>query len=298
MGKWARKRQKNSLKDESYRILYSMYENGKGRSKKEDKENMVDQRNLIYSSSTLKTYHKEMKKFINFILENYPEIKRLRYLKKYANQYIQKLIDEGKSAYTISTAKAAIAKTLQLDYSDFIETPKRERRKIKRSRTCKKSDHISQERYDFLSKITSSTGLRRKELQNITGEALFFNEKDGSYYLKITKGTKGGRERIARIMGKNKEETDEIVSLFKEAGKMRLLPKISSAYDNHHFRATYAKRVYNFYARSIDDLSFEDKYIMRKDRAGEVLDREAMKITSEFLGHSRIDVIAQSYLYH
>lgn len=298
MGKWARKRQKNSLKDESYRILYSMYENGKGRSKKEDKENMVGQRNLIYSSSTLKTYHKEMKKFINFILENYPEIKRLRYLKKYANQYIQKLIDEGKSAYTISTAKAAIAKTLQLDYSDFIETPKRERRKIKRSRTCKKSDHISQERYDFLSKITSSTGLRRKELQNITGEALFFNEKDGSYYLKITKGTKGGRERIARIMGKNKEETDEIVSLFKEAGKMRLLPKISSAYDNHHFRATYAKRVYNFYARSIDDLSFEDKYIMRKDRAGEVLDREAMKITSEFLGHSRIDVIAQSYLYH
>lgn len=52
-----------------------MYENGKGRSKKEDKENMVNQKNLIYSSSTLMTYHKEMKKFINFILENYPEIK-------------------------------------------------------------------------------------------------------------------------------------------------------------------------------------------------------------------------------
>lgn len=50
---------------------------------------------------------------------------------------------------------------------------------------------MSQERYDFLSKITSSTGLRRKELQNITGEAFFFNEKDGSYYLRIAKGTKG-----------------------------------------------------------------------------------------------------------
>lgn len=296
MGKRARKRQKNTLKDEFYRILHRMYENGKGRSKKEDKENLVDTRKLIYSSSTLMTYHKEMKKFINFILDNYPEIKRLRYLKKYANQYIQKLIDNGKSAYTISTAKAAIAKTLQLDYSTFIETPKRERRNIKRSRPCKKSDHISQERCDFLSKITSSTGLRRKELQNITGDALFFNAKDGSYYLKITKGTKGGR--VARIMGKNKDETEEIVNLFKEAGKTKLLPKISSAYDNHHFRATYAKRVYNFYALSIDDLSFEDKYIMRKDRAGEVLDKEAMKITSEFLGHSRIDVIAQSYLYH
>lgn len=298
MGKWARKRQKNSLRDESYRILHRMYENGKGRSKKEDKENLVDTRNFIYSSSTLMTYNKEMKKFINFILEKYPDVKRIRYLKNYVNEYLQKLIDADKSAYTISTAKAAIAKTLQLDYSAFIETPKRERRNIKRSRFCKKSDHISQEKYDFLSKLTSSTGLRRKELQNITGEALFFNEDDKSYYLKITKGTKGGRERVARIMGKNEDETDEIVALFKEAGKMKLVPKMSSAYDNHHFRATYAKRVYNFYARNIDDLSFEDKYIMRKDRAGEVLDREAMKITSEFLGHSRIDVIAQSYLYH
>lgn len=99
-------------------------------------------------------------------------------------------------------------------------------------------------------------------------------------------------------MGINKDETEEIVNLFKEAVKIRLLPKISSVYDNHHFRATYAKRVYKFYARSIDDLSLKDKYIMRKDRAGEVLDKEAMKITSEFLGHSRIDVIAQSYLYH
>lgn len=298
MGKWARKRQKNTLKDESYRILYKMYENGKGRSKKEDKKNLIDTRNIIYSSSTLMTYNKQMKKFINFILENYPDVKRLRYLKNYVNEYLQKLIDDGKSAYTISTAKAAIAKTLKFDYSAFIETPKRERKNIKRSRSCKKSDNISQEKYDFLSKITSSTGLRRKELQSITGEALFFNQKEGSYYLRITKGTKGGRERIIRIMGKDKNETEEIVNLFKEAGKMRILPKISSAYDNHHFRAPYAKRVYNFYARSIDDLSFEDKYIMRKDRAGEVLDKEAMKITSEFLGHSRIDVIAQSYLYH
>lgn len=96
MGKWARKRQKNTLKDESYRILNRMYENGKGRSKKEDKENLVDTRNFIYSSSTLITYNKEMKKFINFILEKYPNVKRIRYLKNYANEYIQKLIDEGK----------------------------------------------------------------------------------------------------------------------------------------------------------------------------------------------------------
>ena len=37
---------------------------------------------------------------------------------------------------------------------------------------------------------------------------------------------------------------------------------------------------------------------MRKDRAGEVLDKLAMEITSKMLGHNRINVIAQSYLYN
>lgn len=36
---------------------------------------------------------------------------------------------------------------------------------------------------------------------------------------------------------------------------------------------------------------------MRKDQAGKILDKEAKLITSKCLGHSRISVIAQSYLY-
>ena len=297
MGKWATKRQRNTLKNETYRVLKDMYDNGKGRSKKSDKENAIDQRSFIYSSSTFLTYKKEMNKFIKFMTVNYPEVKRLRKLKEYANEYLQTLINQNKSAYSIATAKAAIAKTLGLDYSSFIETPKRERKNIKRSRKAEKSKHISQEKFDYLSKLTSATGLRRRELQYITGESLFLNEADGNYYLRIEKGAKGGRTRVARIVGKNDLETKEIVQIFKNAGKMRLVPKLSSAYDNHHFRADYAKRVYNLYARNIEDLEPDEKYIMRKDRRGEVLDKYAMKITSEFLGHSRIDVIAQSYLY-
>lgn len=298
MGKWARKRSKNTLKDESYRTLLKMYEGGKGRNKKEDKNNLVDLSEFIYSSSTFKTYYSEMKKFIKYIGNHHPEVKRLRQLKIYANEYLQSLIDDKKSAYTITTAKSAIAKTLKLDYSHFIETPSRNRSNIKNNRHSKKSEHLSQKNYDFYSKITSGTGLRRRELERITGDAIFYNSNDNSYYLKVTKGTKGGRKRVAKIMGKNKEETKEIVDLFMAAGKMRVVPKISSAFSNHAFRAVYAKRIYNHYARDIKQLDFKDKYIMRKDRAGEVLDRKAMKITSEFLGHSRIDVIAQSYLHH
>ena len=86
--------------------------------------------------------------------------------------------------------------------------------------------------------------------------------------------------------------------MFIEAGKIRVVLKISSTYSNHHFRAVCTKRIYNLYARDINLLGANEKYIMRKDRVGEVLDRKAMKIISEFLGHSRNDVIAQSYLYN
>lgn len=114
----------------------------------------------------------------------------------------------------------------------------------------------------------------------------------------IKKGSKGGKTRDAIIMGATQEETDYVVSLFKAAGKMKLLPKISSAYDNHHYRAEYAKRLYQHYARTIDDIPKKDCYIMRKDRAGEILDKQAMRKVSTAMGHNRIDVIALNYLYH
>ena len=73
--------------------------------------------------------------------------------------------------------------------------------------------------------------------------------------------------------------------------------KLSSNYDNHFYRATYASRLYNQLKRDIDDIPTEDKYIMRKDRAGEIYDKKAMLLVSNALGHTRISVIAQSYLY-
>jgi hypothetical protein len=42
----------------------------------------------------------------------------------------------------------------------------------------------------------------------------------------------------------------------------------------------------------------EEKYICRKDKAGIVYDRRAMKIVSKQLGHNRISVIASDYLHN
>lgn len=89
----------------------------------------------------------------------------------------------------------------------------------------------------------------------------------------------------------------EIVKIFMDVGSALVCPKIPNAYDNHHYRAAYAKRLYGCIARPIDEIPRKDRYIMRKDRAGEVFDRKAMRIVSRNMGHSREDVIAQSYLY-
>lgn len=298
MGKWAKKRAKNTIKDEIYNRLSTLFEKGNGRSRNVDKRNGVD-REYIYSSKTYKTYHNECKRFAVWCRKTHPEVKHLKQCKQYVNEYLEHQISLNKSPWTLTTQKAALAKLFGVDYNSFIGTPPRERSKIKRSRKPVSRDkNISAETEKFLSTITSATGLRRNELCKITGDALHFDSNSNSQpYLHISKGTKGGKSRDANIMGATQEETDYVVSLFKAAGKMKLLPKISSAYDNHRYRAEYAKRLYQHYARNIENIPISERYIMRKDRAGEILDKRAMKIVSKAMGHNRIDVIALNYLY-
>ena len=54
MGKWAKKRAKNTIKDEIYNRLSKLFKAGNGRSRNVDKRNGVD-REYIYSSKTYKT---------------------------------------------------------------------------------------------------------------------------------------------------------------------------------------------------------------------------------------------------
>lgn len=207
-------------------------------------------------------------------------------------------ISSGKSPWTLTTQKAALAKLYGVDYASFIATPPRERSKIKRSRNPVLRDkNISANTEKFLSTITSATGLRRNELCKITGDALRY-DSSGRPFLHITRGTKGGKIRDAVIIGATPEETEYIVGLFKSAGKMKLLPKVSSAYDNHRYRAEYAKRLYQHFARNIDEIPKKERIYLRKDRKGEILDRSCLMYISSCLGHSRLDILYSNYLYH
>ena len=95
----------------------------------------------------------------------------------------------------------------------------------------------------------------------------------------------GEPERVRRAL--------EIIS---RAGSEKVFDRINSHADIHSYRAQYATDVYSWYARPIKEIPPTERYICRRDCAGIVLDKRAMWIASEALGHSRINVIAGHYL--
>ena len=289
MGRWAKRNKQNTLKDEIYAKLSKMFREGKGRARNEDKKKGLDKL-YIYSEKSYRTYTNEAKNFRRWINEHHPECKHLRECRKYVNEWILQMIDDKKSAYTISTRKSALVKLFQVDYSFFVETPGRYRKNVTRSRLDVEYDkHISKKNEAYWAKITEGIGLRIAELTRVRGNDVFI--EDGKYYLKVRRGTKGGKVRIVEVIDA------EVAELIKLAGDRPAFPNVPRAYDNHYHRAVYAKKLYNLYARPIDMIPKEDRYIMRKDRKGVILDKKAMKIVADSMGHNRISVIAQSYLY-
>ena len=302
-GRWNKKRKKRKEKalqqKESYRKtarlrLQAMLKAGMGSKRSKDKAE-ADTKNKIYSKATFETYKQQFRHFAEWLDKAHPEAETLEDARGFVDEYLRHLIELERSAYSISTAKAAIAKVMGVEATQFIATPPRLRADIKRSRGVAERDkHISDKKEEELARFTSATGLRRKEMTMIRAEDLFF--ENGQAYLNVDKGTKGGKSRVAKIVGKTEAETKEIVKWI-QSKEGRLFYKLSSNYDNHYYRATYANRLYNQLKRDIADIPTQERYVMRKERAGEVYDKQAMLQVSRALGHNRISVIAQSYLY-
>lgn len=309
-GRWAKKRrlkkerevkEERETKEEKavYRQtgrlkLQSMFKKGFDKSRSSDKfKGKTDDK--IYSKSTFETYKKQYRYFCDYLKEQKPEVKTMDQARESVDSYLLYLMEKERSAYSISTAKAALSKVFGVPATQFIETPSRTRANIVRSRyETVRGKELSKKTELKYSRFTSAMGLRKSEMEEIRAEDLFF--ENGRPYLNVTRGTKGGRPRVAEIVGVSEEETKEIVKwILLRKGK--LFPKLPSHYDNHFYRGIYAKRVYQKYARDLDEIPQKEKYIMRKDRAGEIFDKVAMKIASRSLGHNRISVIAQSYLY-
>lgn len=263
-----------------------------GRSKYADKRAGATE-SRIYSWDTYRAYLRHSCDFAKWCQERYKS-GSLEGCKAHAAEYIQELTAAGRSPSTLKLVAAAIAKTYRCSVADLgIATPPRRRAGITRSRGPKPSDkHFSEENNRNLVEFCKGTGLRNhKELQKLRGAQLELRE-DG-YWLADIKG-KGGKVRALPVLP---EYADTVVRLCEAAGDGLVWPHVSSHADVHSYRADYASAWYKLLARPVDQIPAADRYVCRRDKAGVVYDKTAMLQVSRFLGHNRINVIAEHYLH-
>lgn len=257
-----------------------------GHSKHQDKKIGIT-REHIYSWSTYRTYLKHNCYFVKWAKEEHG-VKNLDAARPYVNEYLQERIDQGVSAYTQKLEASAIAKLYGCSTEDFIKTETRHRGEIVRSRGEKVRDrHFSETRNQEFVDFCRATGLRRSELQALTGEQLRYDSDTDTYYLNVI--GKGGRFRKAPIL------TESAVERVKNAMGL-VWEKIPNGADIHAYRAEYCTKIYELHARPVKEIPKAERYCCRGDLKGVWYDKNAMLIASRALGHNRIGIIAGHYI--
>ena len=271
-----------------------------GESKHQDKINGTAS-GKIYSWSTYSTYLRHANYFGAWCKEQHG-CKTLDDCRPYVKEWMDSR--SNLSAYTRKMEVCALGKLYGCKSEDFgVDTGHRVRADITRSRLdAVRDSHFSYERNSDLVDFCRSTGARRRELSCLTGDKLI--ERDGQYFVRFDVGTKGGRVREAPVIG----NVDLVVRYMRSAGSELVFPHISSACDIHSFRADYCTALYKMTAREIRDIPYDrvnqgsgrlyqsDVYYCRGELKGIALDKKAMNVCSEALGHSRNEIISRHYV--
>lgn len=257
----------------------------------------------LYSYSTYHSYCKHAKLFAAWLRKNHKECKKLSQAQKFVNEYLEYRIAQKKSSYTIKLDLSALVKLYPgTTASDYIPTPPRLRKDIKRSRhDLPHHKHFSEKRNAMLVATAKATGLRRSELCQLRCGDWEFDPGSGptpepKYYILVSRGAKGGRPRRAEVLC---DDPEAIINFMKaQGGAMDKVFKkpISKAAPIHAWRAEYATAVYLKYARPLDTLPRKEIYYCRKDRKGIKFCKKGMLMASKNLGHSRLSVVGEHYI--
>ena len=234
-------------------------------------------KNYIYSWGTYRTYLQQCCQFVRWCkdaarIDGNRQPRTLEDCREYIGRYMEHM-----GAYSAYTQKLVLSALCKL-YNEYPAKDRpfglpegqqtRHRADIKRSRENVERDrHFSEDRNADIVIFCKCTGLRRAELAQIRGIDL-----DGML-LYVYKGTKGGRARIVPIVG-SPEELETVRRLAAAAGNNKIFDHISSAMDVHHYRSIYCQRIYNQYARPVNQIPRHDRYYCRQDKKGVIYDRE------------------------
>lgn len=254
----------------------------------------------IYSFNTMKTYEKNCKQFIKWCLQEHKsEIKHYSDCKKFTKEYLQNEIDRGLSAWTIHTKASAICSSYNIRLEDLdIKLPARLREDITRTRGYDSSKYKDiDERYRDIKDFIRATGCRRDELLSLRKEDIKFSKSGKNIY--IYKRGKGGVKNWTLVNPKHNTLVKEMFDKspgYRTGGEIRIFRSNeipTSAI--HDLRADYAMDMYNLFKKN--GYATGEKYYCRKERVGDSFDRGILEKISENLGHHRIDVVVNNYLY-
>lgn len=260
----------------------------------------------IYSCKTADAYRQTISEFSSWLKKNKEEIwdsKNLSLIsKEVAYQYL-KYRDENLSAWTVSKDMSSLNKVLDLNLNKKEANLKsRKNNDIKRSRTNKKyNKSYNPKNYFDQIELASAFGLRRESIfggqYQVKDISLF--KKDNKVFCCVIE--KGGRFRSAPCLNEYQEKIEkkykiqerkylkvESFKILYSSSTNKLFNNYTSKIDNHSLRAKYAQKLYYELvgSRKSNDIVLYRGY-----------DKNSIKAVSNALGHNRLDVVIDHYLY-
>ena len=217
----------------------------------------------IFSFRTYRKYRDICCTFLRWCNHQDPEIRHYSLFRNCVGPFLKDCRNRGLSIKTTSNYRGALVKLYGFSPRDF---------NIKKQ----------------LTKFVSCTGLRKNEARNVTGNMLTL--MNGEYYVHICVGSKGGRERYAKIIGTD-EEKNSIIQMMNQAGNNRVFEKMPDDFSYHILRSIYACRYIDLVASDTENIPEKYKYHFKGEARGYCVDKRGMKEVSNSLGHNRIGVI-------
>ena len=281
----------NIYRQSLHQQAYGKFQNMRafGESRHEAKMNGT-YKNKIFAFKTYKTYWEQTRYFIRWVQQHHPECTTLKKARKYVNPWLQSLVDQGYSPWSVHTACAALCKLYSIDRDDpkRFRPPTRHRADIKRSRGVAVRDRdFSLTNNHEIIEFVKSTGTRRNVLEKLTGDDLWSAEQvqERMQQLQMLQGRTDTQERELRML----QDTMELFPMYDwfilhrrdKGGKMRLAPIIGpgataviarmqatppnervwlhvpSGMDVHGYRADYATALYKAHARPIEKIPYD-----------------------------------------
>lgn len=262
----------------------------------------------IYSHSTFENYLRVGGRFLGYLEKQNLDARDIKdAVKKHGIKYLESLENKGLSVYTIGQAKSFMGRITGKEI-DF-QLPPQHAEDITKGRQV--SERFNQFREDLnreLVEIAKATGGRRSDLEKLEVKN-FIREKGivtGVYF----EQSKGGRDRFSPILPAHQQAVTKIVNEWERQEREKAFDKVNSMANVHSYRREYARELYDYCEKNslyreqiLDKYKAEGHTMTARDiktpdyntNDGRTFNRESLFITSQGLGHNRLDIVPRNY---